>query len=114
MGTGAFKESRGDSAARYVAEEASNASQEALTDAFTELSDSERLRVLEALHTANMSKATTSGTEAVEKAPTPATETASPDEENEERKVEKTKFMESLDKEKKAFLEEADEVPCQI
>ena len=62
MGTGAFKARPGDSAARYVAEEASNASQEALTDAFTELSDSERQRVLEALHTANMSKATTSGT----------------------------------------------------
>ena len=62
MGTGAFKARPGDSAARYVAEEASNASQEALTDAFTELSDSERQRVLEALHTANMLKATTSGT----------------------------------------------------
>ena len=52
----------GVSAARYVAEEANNASQEALTNAFTGLSDSERQRVLEALHTANMSKATTSGT----------------------------------------------------
>ena len=59
---GASKARPGVSAATYVAEEASNASQEALKDAFTELSDSERQRVLEALHTANMSKATTSGT----------------------------------------------------
>ena len=62
MGTGAFKALSGDSAANYVAEEASKASKEAVTKAFTELSDSERLRVLEALHTANMAKATTSGT----------------------------------------------------
>ena len=45
-----------------AAGEASNASEEALTKAFIELSDSERQRVLEALQTANMSKATTSGT----------------------------------------------------
>ena len=62
MGTGASKARPGDSAARYVAEEASNASEEALANAFTGLSDSERQRVMEALHTANMSKATTSGT----------------------------------------------------
>ena len=62
MGTGASKARPGLSAAKYVAEEASNASEEALTNAFTELSDSERQRVLEALHTANMAKATTSGT----------------------------------------------------
>ena len=62
MGTGASKARPGDSAARYVAEEASNASEETLTKAFIELSDSERQRVLEALQTANMSKATTSGT----------------------------------------------------
>ena len=62
MGTGAFKALSGDSAANYVAEEASKASKEAVTKAFTELSDSERQRVLEALHTANMSKAATSGT----------------------------------------------------
>ena len=62
MGTGAFKARPGDSAARYVAEEASNASEETLTKAFIELSDSERQRVLEALHTANISKAATSGT----------------------------------------------------
>ena len=62
MGTGAFKALSGDSAAKHVAEEASKASKEAVTKAFTELSDSERQRVMEALHTANMSKATTSGT----------------------------------------------------
>ena len=65
MGTGASKARPGVSTEQFVAvvaEEASNASEEALTNAFTELSDSERQRVLEALHTANMSKATTSGT----------------------------------------------------
>ena len=62
MGTGASKSRPGVSAAEYVAEEANNASEEALTNAFTGLSDSERQRVLEALHTANMLKATTSGT----------------------------------------------------
>ena len=87
MGTGAFKALSGDSAAKYVAEEASKASKEAVTEAFTELSDSERQRVMEALHTANMSKTTTSETGAVEPAPTPATKTASSDEKNEERKV---------------------------
>ena len=45
-----------------AAGEASNASEEAHTNAFTERSDSERQPVMEALHTASMSKATTSGT----------------------------------------------------
>ena len=49
MGTGAFKALSGDSAANYVAEEASKASKEAVTKAFTELSDSERQRVMDVL-----------------------------------------------------------------
>ena len=62
MGTVVSKARLGGSAAKYVAGEASNASEEALTNAFTGLSDSERQRVMEALHTANMSKTTTSET----------------------------------------------------
>ena len=58
MGTGAFKALSGDSAAKYVAEEASKASKEAVTEAFTEMSDSERQRVMKALQSVNMSKAT--------------------------------------------------------
>ena len=60
MGTGAFKALSGDSAAKYVAEEASKASKEAVTKAFTEMSDSERQRVMKALQSVNMSKATPS------------------------------------------------------
>ena len=56
MGTGAFKALSGDSAAKHVAEEASKASKEAVTKAFTELSDSERQRVTKALQSVNMSK----------------------------------------------------------
>ena len=62
MGTVVSKARLGGSAAKYVAEEVRNVSEEALTNAFTGLSYSERQRVMEALHTANMSKATTSGT----------------------------------------------------
>ena len=51
MGTGASKPRRGVSASRYVAEEASNASEDALKNAFTELSDAERQRVMKALQT---------------------------------------------------------------
>ena len=87
MGTVVSKARVGGSAAKYVAEEASKASKEAVTEAFTELSDSERQRVMEALHTANMSKATTSGRGAVQPAPTPATKISSSDAKNEERKV---------------------------
>ena len=57
MGTGASKMRPGGTAARYVAEEARNASTVELRNAFAVLSDSERERVMEALQTVNVSKA---------------------------------------------------------
>ena len=56
MGTGASKTRPGGTAARFVAEEARNASTVELRNAFAVLSDSERERVLEAFQTVNVSK----------------------------------------------------------
>ena len=55
MGTAASQMRRGDSAAKYVVEEARHASTEELTMAFAEVPASERRRVMAALQSADQS-----------------------------------------------------------